>query len=215
LFFLIYVKDLPGVINQISLPTLFVDDTNIIGIHHNPNLFKEKIEEILLKISKWFQANLLTLNFNKTKLIQFSTKLNSDISIFMNYEHNHIENSQSTSFLGLTLDRSLNWQLHIDKICAKLKSGCYILRTLKPSLLMNNLKMIYFSYIHSTITYGIMFWGNSAGSDEVFKLQKRAIRIITNSHSSTSCRNLFKELNILPLQLQYILSLAVYVAKNI
>ena len=44
---------------------------------------------------------------------------------------------------------------------------------------------------------------------------KRAIRIITNSHSSTSCRNLFKELSILPLQSQYILSLAVYVSKNI
>ena len=75
--------------------------------------------------------------------------------------------------------------------------------------------MIYFSYIHSIIIYGIIFWGNSTASNEVFKLQKRAIRIITNSHSGTSCRNLFKELNILPLQLQYILSLAVYVAKNI
>ena len=107
----------------------------------------------------------------------------------MDYEHKHFENSQSTSFLGLTLDSSLTWQPHIDKICAKLKSGCYILRTLKPSLLMNNLKTIYFSYIHSTITYGTIFWGNSAGSDEVFKLQKRAIRNITNSHSSTSCHN--------------------------
>jgi hypothetical protein len=74
--------------------------------------------------------------------------------------------------------------------------------------------MIYFSYIHSSITYGIIFWGNSSGSDEVFKLQKRAIRIITNSHSSTSCHDLFKELNIPPLQSQYILSLAVYVDKN-
>jgi hypothetical protein len=80
---------------------------------------------------------------------------------------------------------------------------------------MNNLKKIYFSYIHSIITYGIIFWGNSTGSYEVFKLQKRAIRIITNSHSSTSCHELFKKLNILPLQSQCILSLAVYVAKNI
>ena len=74
--------------------------------------------------------------------------------------------------------------------------------------------MIYFLYIHSIITYGIIFWGNSTAGNEVFKLQKRAIRIITNSHSGTSCRNLFKELKILPLQSQYVLSLAVYVAKN-
>jgi hypothetical protein len=72
--------------------------------------------------------------------------------------------------------------------------------------------MIYFSYIHSIITYGIIFWDNSTGTDEVFKLQKRAIRIITNSNSRTSCHDLFKEL---PFQSQYIFSLAVYVAKNI
>jgi len=126
-----------------------------------------------------------------------------------------LKTHKSTSFLGIVLDKTLSWQIHIDKICAKLKSSCYILRTLNPILSVSNLKMIYFSYIHSVITYGIIFWGNSTGSDEVFKLHKRAIRIITNSHGSTSCRTLFKELNILPLQLHYILSLAVYVAKNI
>jgi hypothetical protein len=160
-------------------------------------------------------VNSLILNFNKTKFIQFPTKLNLGTTICIDCEHNYIENSQSTSFLAHILDKTLSWQLHIDKICAKLKLACYILRTLKPTLSVSNLKTIYFSYIHSVITYGIIFWGNSAGSDEVFKLQKRAIRIITNSHSSTSCHNLFKELNILPLQSQYILSLAVYVAKNI
>jgi hypothetical protein len=42
LFFLIYINDLPGMINQISLPTLFADDTNIICVHHNQNLFNKK-----------------------------------------------------------------------------------------------------------------------------------------------------------------------------
>jgi len=39
LFFLIYINDLPGTINQISSPTLFADDTNIICMHHDLNLF--------------------------------------------------------------------------------------------------------------------------------------------------------------------------------
>jgi len=53
-----------------------------------------------------------------------------------------------------------------------------LLRTLKPILTLRNLKLIYFSYIHSIITHGIIFGGNSTASNEVFKLQKRAIRII-------------------------------------
>jgi hypothetical protein len=39
-------------------------------------------------------------------------------------------------------------------------------------------------------------------------------RIITNSRSRDSCRELFKKLNILPLQPQYVFSLLLFVAKN-
>ncbi len=67
LFFLIYINDLPDKINQISLPTLFADDTNIIFVHHNLNPFKEKFERILMNTSTWFQANSLILLLNKSK----------------------------------------------------------------------------------------------------------------------------------------------------
>jgi len=50
--------------------------------------------------------------------------------------------------------------------------------------------------------------------NNIFKLKKRAIRLITNSSNRTSCRRLFKKLGILPLQSQYILSLALLVSKN-
>jgi len=76
------------------------------------------------------------------------------------------------------------------------------------------MKIIYFSCFHSVMTYGIILGGNSADRDNVFKLQKRIIRIITNSSNRTSCRGLFKKLGILPLQSQYILSLALFVIKN-
>src|SRR5215469_5308018 len=198
-----------------SFPTLFADDTNIICKHYNPHSFKKSVEETLLKLCEWFQANLLTLNHNKTKFVQFLTKSHQSAVDNIDPDQFQVGTSQSTSFLGLTLDNTLTWQSHIDKICTKLKTGCYILRSLKSCLLVDNLKMIYFSYIHFIIKYGIIFWGNSTSSDEVFKLQKRAIRLITNSYSRTSCRVLFKELNILPLKSQYILSLVMYVAKNI
>jgi len=48
----------------------------------------------------------------------------------------------------------------------------------------------------------------------IFKIQKLIIRIIANSNYRTSCRDLFKKLNILPLQSQYILSLAMFVVGN-
>ena len=76
------------------------------------------------------------------------------------------------------------------------------------------MKVVYFSYFHSVMTYGVIFWVNSMDRNKVFKLQKRAIRLIKNSSNRTSCCRLFKELGILPLQSQYILSFALSVVKN-
>jgi len=64
----------------------------------------------------------------------------------------------------------------------------------------------YFSYVHSVMSYGIIFWGNSHPSNSIFKIQKRIIRIITNTGSHDSCRQLFKQLQILSLPSQYIFS---------
>ena len=114
----------------------------------------------------------------------------------------------------LTLDYSLSWCPHIAQISTKLRSACYILRILKPILTTQNLKTVYFAYFHSIMPYGVIFWGNSTDKGEIFKLQKRVIRVMTNSNYRTSCRGLFKELGILPLCSQYILSLALFVVKN-
>jgi len=58
-------------------------------MHYNPHSFK------------WFQANLLTLNFNKTKFVQFLTKSNQSALDSIDFDDYHIEISQSTSFWGL------------------------------------------------------------------------------------------------------------------
>jgi len=75
-------------------------------------------------------------------------------------------------------------------------------------------RMIYFSYVHSVISYGIVFWGNSHPSNSNLKIQKRIIRVITNTGSHDSCHQLFKQLQILSLPSQYIFSLLVSVNKN-
>jgi len=76
------------------------------------------------------------------------------------------------------------------------------------------LRSTYFSYVHSIISYGITFWVNSSNSEEIFKIQKRIAKIIMNSGKNASCRQLFKELNILLIQSQYIFSVFLFVTKN-
>ena len=76
------------------------------------------------------------------------------------------------------------------------------------------MRLVYFSYFHSILSYGIIFWGNSTHSKYIFKIQKRTIRVIANSRTRDSCWELFKSLRILPLASQYIFSLLMFVVKN-
>jgi hypothetical protein len=54
----------------------------------------------------------------------------------------------------------------------KLSAACY-------ALSQETLKMVYYAYFHSIVNYGLIFWGNSSHGVEIFKIQKKVIRIIT------------------------------------
>jgi hypothetical protein len=86
--------------------------------------------------------------------------------------------------------------------------------TVLDHLCQDTLKSVNYSYFHSLISYGIIFCGSSSNSVHVFRLQKRAIRIITGSRQRDSCRELFKKLKILPLHSQYIFSLLLFIVNN-
>jgi hypothetical protein len=89
-----------------------------------------------------------------------------------------------------------------------------VIRSVKPYISKNAIIMIYHSLFHAVMTYGIILWGISSHSTQEFRMQKKAIIIIMGRGSRESCRNLFSELNILPLMSQYILSLLTFVSNN-
>ena len=116
--------------------------------------------------------------------------------------------------MGLTLNTTLNWKHHISELMPRLNKACYAIRSIKLFMSPNVLRSTYFSYAHSIMSYGLIFWGNSTDSDDIFEIQKRIIRIIMNSNKNVSCKELFKNLNILLLQSQYIYSILLFITKN-
>jgi hypothetical protein len=132
----------------------------------------------------------------------FVTKTSSLIYLNIFHGHKKIHNVHNTKFLELTLNNTFSWKIHIDTVILKLSSACYAIRTVKPLLSWESLKMVYCSYFHSIMTYGLVFWGNSCHSSIIFRLQKKAVRIIMGITDRESCRKYFRELKILPLKSQ-------------
>jgi len=94
--------------------------------------------------------------------------------------------------LGIIVDNTLSWKQHIDTITPKLNNVSYIIRRSKLYLSNDALKMVHYAFFHSVMSYGLIFWGNSINGKCVFKLQKRAIRIIIGARNNDSCGEFLK-----------------------
>jgi hypothetical protein len=117
-------------------------------------------------------------------------------------------------FLGIYIDDKMSWKHHIEQISPKLNTVCYIIKTIKPYTSINTLKMVYYSYFNSIINYGLPFGGNSPKCINIFRIQKKIVKIILGCRRRDSCRSLFRKLEILPLASQYVLYLMFFVTKN-
>jgi hypothetical protein len=135
------------------------------------------------------------------------------VNLQIGFNNNFITNSFYTEFLGVTMNTALSWNNHIDLLVKKLSKACYIIRNAKTYISAPSLKMIYYAFFHSVMSYGIIFWGNSCHRSIIFRLQKKVpvIRIMEYCRKRVSCRSLFKKLQILPLKSQYVLSLLMFV----
>jgi hypothetical protein len=93
----------------------------------------------------------------------------------------------------------------------ELSADCYTVRSVKSFIPQETLMVVYYVCFHSVINYGLIFWEKFPHSANIFNMQKNIIRITTGCRRKDSCRDLFKDLKILPLQSQYILPIILFI----
>ena len=105
----------------------------------------------------------------------------------------NIEFIDNFNFLGITINKHLNWSNHKDILSAKIAKTVGILNTLKHVLPTNILKTIYNSLILCHLNYGILLWGaQHNANDKLHKLQKK---LFESSHQVISLPILNQFLN--------------------
>ena len=144
---------------------------------------------------KRLRANKLMINVSKSKAMMFHqrNKRISNPEIKLNGEL--IEFVDTFNYLGIVLDQRLSWSAHTRSISAKISKVIGILSKLKHFFPPYILKIIYDALISSRIKYGLLIWGSC--SSQIFKLQKRAVRIISNAKFNAHTEPIFKKLGIL------------------
>ena len=126
-----------------------------------------------------------------------------------------LQQVSNTNFLGMNIDSHLSWSNHINTLATKISKNIGIMNRLKPVLPSNVLLTLYNSFILPYLNYSVIVWGGSITQyNNLFLLQKRAVRIISKAGYLDHTTPLFTNLNLLKLTNIYYLNLGKFMFKQ-
>ncbi len=215
ILFTLYINDLVHASSALEL-LLFADDTNVFCSDKNLQHLTLKINTELQKLSIWFASNKLSLNISKTNYMIIKPYQRR-----IEFEHrielcgHPIKRVSRVKFLGVLLSDSLSWEDHITSVRGKVARGVGVIGSVRHILPSSCLKLLYNSLVLPYFNYCLLNWGGAVQSHlyPLIVLQKKAIRILTNSDYLSHTAPLFKKLNILTLSQQYKLKLCLFMFK--
>lgn len=194
--FLLYINDIP-VQTRTSL-ACFADDTACFTASNDIDLIIQRLQLAIDKLTDYFSQWKLKLNKTKTEAIIFTRKRRLP-SRTLKIDGHPVKWSMSVKYLGLILDKKLNWNDHIHHIASK---GLKAFNALSPllnrrSMLSSHTKMaIYTTLIRPCLTYGCQVWSNTSNTNhnklQVF--QNRALKIAFNTPFRTNLQRLHESL---------------------
>ena len=217
LLFLLYINDIINV-SKLLFAILFADDTNVFLNGNDIDNLICTLNRELDKLVVWLQVNKLSLNVNKTHYMIFTPwekKKHKYIVPDIIINGKVLSKVSSTCFLGVIIDDKLKWDVHVLKLKQKISKGLGILCKARKLLPKDILLQLYYSFIYPYLTYGIVVWGSTCQYilDSLFKLQKRAVRLVTMSTYNTHTANLFRCTNILQVQKVYVFNVMIFMFK--
>lgn len=201
LLFLIYVNDICNS-SQLLTAVMFADDTNLFMCGKNIQDLFSSMNSELEKVSVWFKVNKLSLNVDKTKFSLFHSprlrqKIPANLPI-LNIDNTAIQRQHVTKFLGVFIDENLSWQHHINIVNSKIAKNIGLLYTSRDFITKNQLKQLYFSFVHPYIVYANISWASTHKTKLIstFLLQKHCARIMNYKDKFTHAKPLLVDMNI-------------------
>ena len=118
-------------------------------------------------------------------------------------------------FLGMLLDENMTWRNHIASIESKDSKNLGILYKARTYLNLNSTKQLYFSFIHSYLSYGNIYSAstNKSNLNTLHRQQKHASRIIYLKDKYIHANPLLTKLNALNLYQLHVYQVLLFMHK--
>lgn len=167
----------------------YADDTALISSSKLTKALLTKMEKGFTACNKYFRKWKIKINANKTQAIIFP--FNKSPKRIPNRQlclgNQRIEIQSDIKYLGVVLDKKLNFGRHIDETC---KKGLRIIKALWPiigkrsTLNLANKNLIYKNVVRPSLTYACPIWFKAAKSHikKLQILQNKCLKIIHRKH---------------------------------
>lgn len=197
LLFIIYMNDLALEPTESDLD-MYADDSTLGAAGKTMEILNEKLCADMAKVDKWCDDNKMVPNTDKTKALLVTTyqryhKLDvKQLNVFL--DGKMIKNVKVEKLLGVKVDQNLSWRSHVDKVHSTVSMILARFRQIKPLLPTYARIRFIQAFIFPHLDYCSCVWG-SANIEKLYKLQKRAARMVYDLPTRTPTEPLLAKLN--------------------
>jgi ribonuclease HI len=210
LIFAVMVNDLPGAnMEEKARISQYADDTALWRSNRNVNRAYIQLQRQVDATVEWMKKWGFSLNAEKTVGMVFSRggRDGKKKQIGISIDKKIIKFVNSTTYLGMTLDKTLSWSRHIGKLVERLRGLNNIMRYIRGQgwgASTRTLITFYKSFIRGVIDYGSVVYDSapSTSKKKIDKVQNLALRCIAYMPQSCSTEALEVVLGIHPLELR-------------
>ena len=155
ILFLLYINDLQNSSKILDFH-LFADDTNLFYASKSLQDLEHTMNNELINIQNWLNANKLALNADKSSFLIFhppQKKLPYRIKLSINGRS--FKYDKSIKYLGIMFDSHLKWKEHVKLVSNKVKRGIGIISKTRLFVSESILNNLYYTLIYPFLNYGI------------------------------------------------------------
>ena len=142
-----------------------------------------KLEDNTLSAILWFDYNYMKLNQSKCHFLTCGTIEH----LWVNVGDEMIWESQSEKLLGMTVDKKLNFNLHLKNLCKKVNQKISALARLVRILPFHKRHLILKTFIESQFSYCPLVWMfcSRTMNRKINHIHERALRLVYQDYTSS------------------------------
>ena len=189
LLFTLLINDIDLQLNHCEI-ILYADDAVIYCVHKTCDIIESQLNTDIDQVAHWLAKNNLVANLKRTKTecVLFGTSQRPSKSAPLEIKMNghSITESKNYEYLGVTLDKNLNFNEHLEKTFKKISSRIKLLSRVRQNISPYTAETIYKVMILPVMLYcSNVFVGMTQSKKQRFEtFEDRAMRIINGNRKS-------------------------------